>query len=1039
MQAVVRKEMVVLKTYPYSDPSPLPEFGRIYPYNRHDGYAVRGSDQAWEMVVLENSFIKIWINPAVGGKVWGAVEKSTGREFIYFNHTAKFRDVAMRGPWTSGGIEFNVGIIGHSLSCSAPVDHHTRTNADGSVCCFIGATDWPSRTRWWVEIFLPAGAAWFRTRTSWYNNSGLEQAYYSWSNAGIKTAGGLEYIFPGDTFLGHDGKSHSWPLDEKGRDLSKYAQNDFGHYKSYHVFGACSDFWGCYWRNDDFGLGHYSPYDERPGKKIWIWGLSRYGMIWEDLLTDTDGQYSEVQSGRLFNQSISSSSVTPFKHRSFLPGSFDQWDEYWMPVKGTGGLSYACPALSFYLDPDLGLRICANRLLVHLLRAADEHGVLVSMELNMKTLENCRVGLSRKPDAGSFKLWLDATLIYDAAAENYALKRPRVIAAGYDHHSVEGLYFQGKEWERQRFFARAISAYTACLARDPYYTRALVGMAGLHLKLMEAEQCLALVSRALSIDSYDGAANYIYGLVNLRLGNLFDARDGFSIAGQAIEYRSAAMTELAKLHIRQRQYSLAWTELQEAMVCNARNCQAGQLQVFVQRRMGNAEAARDLATGYLEKDPLDHVLRFELLQVGGGSRENLVAGISAEWPHETFLELASFYTGVGAWEDALRVLDCSPEQPLVELWKAYLFFKLGQDVHCVQALFKAMAMAPVEVFPHRYEDLVVLQWAMERTGDWKVKYYAALVLLQTLQDGRALGLLEACGNEPMFHPFYGLRAGVRLKMQAGDPEADLLRAVALTPESWRANLQLSNYYADQERWGLALEWARSGYLLHPDNYYMGLQLAKCYLYNEAWEEGIGLMKVLRVLPNEGASEGRNVWRETNLHAAIGALVKKRYDLAESYIDAARTWPENLGVGRPYDVDERIEDTLKYFCLMGDGLVDAADLFKQRVVVFREKYPQLPKGSADLLSMLFLRDAVPADVFGDYREKWMGSGQGSLPLRWCRALLDGDLRQLGILSEEKVAPPVVLPYEVPFEDREFGLIKKMYHKGLLGMGPVKFKT
>src|SRR6186713_81825 len=111
MQAVVRKEMVVLKTYPYSDPSPLPEFGRIYPYNRHDGYAVRGSDQAWEMVVLENSFIKIWINPAVGGKVWGAVEKSSGREFIYFNHTAKFRDVAMRGPWTSGGIEFNVGII----------------------------------------------------------------------------------------------------------------------------------------------------------------------------------------------------------------------------------------------------------------------------------------------------------------------------------------------------------------------------------------------------------------------------------------------------------------------------------------------------------------------------------------------------------------------------------------------------------------------------------------------------------------------------------------------------------------------------------------------------------------------------------------------------------------------------------------------------------------------------------------------------------------------------------------------------------------
>ena len=31
-------------------------------------------------------------------------------------------------------------------------------------------------------------------------------------------------------------------------------------------------------------------------------------MIWEDLLTDTDGQYVEVQSGRLFNQADATSS-----------------------------------------------------------------------------------------------------------------------------------------------------------------------------------------------------------------------------------------------------------------------------------------------------------------------------------------------------------------------------------------------------------------------------------------------------------------------------------------------------------------------------------------------------------------------------------------------------------------------------------------------------------------------------------------------------------------------------------------------------------
>ena len=80
-----------------------------------------------------------------------------------------------------------------------------------------------------------------------------------------------------------------------------------------------------------------------PEKKIWIWGLSQQGMIWEKLLTDTDGQYVEVQSGRLFNQSSENSMLTPFKHRSFAPGQTDAWTEYWFPVKQTKGFVKANP------------------------------------------------------------------------------------------------------------------------------------------------------------------------------------------------------------------------------------------------------------------------------------------------------------------------------------------------------------------------------------------------------------------------------------------------------------------------------------------------------------------------------------------------------------------------------------------------------------------------------------------------------------------------------------------------------------------------
>ncbi|MDR0713474.1 MAG: DUF5107 domain-containing protein [Bacteroidales bacterium] len=57
--------------------------------------------------------------PAIGGKIRGAVEKSAGKEVICFNYTVKFRNIAMRELWTSGGVELNFGVIGHASTIAA--------------------------------------------------------------------------------------------------------------------------------------------------------------------------------------------------------------------------------------------------------------------------------------------------------------------------------------------------------------------------------------------------------------------------------------------------------------------------------------------------------------------------------------------------------------------------------------------------------------------------------------------------------------------------------------------------------------------------------------------------------------------------------------------------------------------------------------------------------------------------------------------------------------------------------------------------------
>ena len=137
--ATVTEGVVDLPTYPFSDPDPVPcTAAKRYPYFFFDGSAATSVTQTWRCVMLENDRVRVMVMPQVGGKVWGAIDKETGREFIYFNHAVKFRNIAMRGPWCSGGIEFNFGIMGHSPTTATPVDWCVRTNSDGSASCFDG-------------------------------------------------------------------------------------------------------------------------------------------------------------------------------------------------------------------------------------------------------------------------------------------------------------------------------------------------------------------------------------------------------------------------------------------------------------------------------------------------------------------------------------------------------------------------------------------------------------------------------------------------------------------------------------------------------------------------------------------------------------------------------------------------------------------------------------------------------------------------------------------------------------------------------------
>ena len=173
-----------MKTYPFGDPNPVATPSNLYyPYFRFDGFANKAVDKKWKMVYMENDYIKLSLCPEIGGKIWGAIDKTTGKEFIYDNSVVKLRDIAMRRARTSGGIEYNFGIIGHVPTSATPVDYLVKEKEDGSVSCYIFSYEWLTRTMWTVEVNLPKDKAYFSTHTTWHNQSSIDQPYYQWKNA----------------------------------------------------------------------------------------------------------------------------------------------------------------------------------------------------------------------------------------------------------------------------------------------------------------------------------------------------------------------------------------------------------------------------------------------------------------------------------------------------------------------------------------------------------------------------------------------------------------------------------------------------------------------------------------------------------------------------------------------------------------------------------------------------------------------------------------------------------------------------------------
>jgi tetratricopeptide (TPR) repeat protein len=926
-----------IRTYPFSDPDPVPIFARssmggqgarLYPYFMFDGFTATPVEKPWTVVRLKNPYVEVAVLPEAGGKVWGAREIATGRDFLYWNHVLKFRQIALRGPWTSGGIEWNFGIVGHAPSTATPVDYIVRKNRDGSASCIVGTMDLGSRTRWSVTITLPKDSAAFETSALWVNPTPFSQSYYAWSCAAIKTGEDLKYTFPGRWFIGHDYSVplESWPVDRSGRDLSWYKNNATPGSKSYFTVGQYEDFYGAWYEKSDTGFGHWSRYEDMPGRKVWIWDLSRSGGIWVDLLTDTDGQYTEPQAGRLLNQS---------DHGDFAPGSADRWQEQWFPYRGIGPMAQASPHAVLSASragATLALGVFALRPVADDLTVSTGGKELYRERLALAPEQSWKkdVPLAGAPADAPLEIRLGAKLVYRTAPGTDNLERPLRFntPAG---SSAEALFLQARGLERERRLADALDKYLAAIAEEPLHVRALARAAELYTRRGEPGRALELAGRALSVSMYDPEANYVYAIAARRMGRLVDAKETLGWAARSPQFKAVALVQTAEIAILEKDYDRAAESAFKALVTDDLNVNALEV-LAVSHRLAGRKSEADRVLGWLnDVDPLDHLIRFEryLRTREAKDLEACRALIRSELPHETWLEMAAFYLRLGLGADAVEALKAAPPQATVLYTLAHLLRETA-PAESAAYLEKASAASPVLVFPFREEEIAVFSWALAaRPADWKPKYFLALILWSKGRLDEAGDLFEMIEASD-FPPFYVARGAFFERTDPARAAVDYLRAVELEPSGWRARHTLTGFLLRQGRAQEAAASARKGAADLPAEVPLQVDLAQALLAAGDPDEAATVLDRVAALPYEGASDIHGLYVRAHTGIGLAALKKGAWAEAVQAFELAKLYPEKLGTGAPFHPDARMQDYFIAAALDRMGQKDKAAALREAI-------------------------------------------------------------------------------------------------------------
>ena len=294
----------------------------ILPYTILDNYSREKKPRAWKAAVLENDCLRATFLPELGGRLWSLVDKKTGRELLCRNPVFQPCNLGLRNAWISGGVEWNLGIIGHTPFTVSSLYAET-VEADGEPILRMYQYERVRHLVYRVEASLAGDRLYVRIKID--NARQQDTAVYWWSNIAVDEREDVRVIVPSERAFryGYGGALTKVPYPyQPDWDASRSVQIP----QSMDFFFDIPEnrrHWIAALGKDGYGLAETST-PELIGRKLFVWGMGAGGRRWQEFLADKDTAYVEIQCGLAHTQ---------LEHLPFAAGASVEWVEAYGPMQ----------------------------------------------------------------------------------------------------------------------------------------------------------------------------------------------------------------------------------------------------------------------------------------------------------------------------------------------------------------------------------------------------------------------------------------------------------------------------------------------------------------------------------------------------------------------------------------------------------------------------------------------------------------------------------------------------------------------------------